>query len=609
MAYSLDNQPCSYGLGALAFIVVLLFALWKFYQYLLPQPIPGIPFNPEALTSILGDVPDLMRDEGGAMDWLLEQSRRHQGPVCQVFLRPFSKPYVLLSDFREAEDIMMRRREWDRSDYSIDLLGGQAPYHHINEKTGPVWKAHRRLIQDLMMPDFLNNVAAPNIYSSTLDLVHLWTAKARLAGGRPFSAEQDVFYASLDAVLEFSFGASFPHRAIPPQRSCIDGLTSADLGSSPEGAVDFPDQAVHQTIQSTLRASEVVGELVDAPFPRLSWWLKSCLPAEAKHVRTRHAYVKEQILRAVDRLESEKAGTDDAWVKSAVDLMMRKEQQLAEKEGRPATYWSPAMRDEVFGFVIGGHDTLSTTILWGLKFLADHPRAQEKLRRDLYRAHAEAFEHKRMPTAEEITKRNTPYLDATIKEILRLSSSIAVLDRQATCDTELLGHHIPKGTIVMMLNRGPSFTEPALSIEESVRSASCQAASSRKREWPRGNESAFLPDRWCEDNRLASGSHNQHCREPQEGHSRDSNDFNASICEPISLAPESSCGPSLPFGLGQRGCYGRKLALLELRIVFTLLIWRFDLGKCPEDLSGYAAVESLTHKPKQCFVSLRRLDQ
>lgn len=346
MTSFLEFGSWGHGFGALPFLVAFAAALLAFYHYLLPKPLPGIPYNPEALKSILGDVPDLMADDRGAMDWLLEQSRRHQGPICQVFLRPFSKPYVLLSDFREAEDIMLRRREWDRSDYSIDLLGGQAPYHHINQKTGPVWKAHRRLLQDLMQPRFLNQVAAPNIYSSTLDLINLWTEKERLSGGRPFSAEKDIFYASLDAVLEFSFGASFPHRAIPPQRDCMEKITFTDLGVTVDGAVKFPDQPLHDTIKATLRASEVVGELVEAPFPRLSWWLKSWMPSEAKNVRIRHQYVKQQILRAVDRLESEKKGTDDAWVKSAVDLMMKREQDIAKKEGRAPIYFSPVMRDE-----------------------------------------------------------------------------------------------------------------------------------------------------------------------------------------------------------------------------------------------------------------------
>lgn len=345
--------------GLTLFLVfAVAFLLSALYSYLLPKPITGIPYNPEAVRCLLGDAPAMMRDERGPMDWLLDQGRRHSGPICQLFLRPFSKPFVLISDFREAQDIMLRRKEWDRSDYSIELLGGQAPYHHINQKTGPVWKAHRRLLQDLMMPAFLHRVAAPNIYASTLDLVKLWTDKERLAHGRPFSAENDIFYASLDSVLEFSFGSAFPHRAIPPQMDLVESHlrlhqqrptpTTPHLPTTCQGAVEFASAPVHDTIEATLHASIAMGDLMDSPFPRLSWWFKSKMPYQAWAIRTRNRYLKEQVTRAVQRMsDNETDLKNETWVRSAVDLMMLRERMFANKEGRRPIYWSPSIRDEV----------------------------------------------------------------------------------------------------------------------------------------------------------------------------------------------------------------------------------------------------------------------
>lgn len=339
-----DKARC--GLEAVA-ALLLLVALCSIYCYILPKPIQGIPYNSEAVRSPLGDVPAVINDKKGVVDWLLDQAHRHNRPICQVFLRPFGRPFVLISDFREAHDIMLRRKEWDRSDFTIELLGGHAPYHHINQKTNQVWKTQRRLLQDLMMPKFLNNVAAPNIYASTLDLVKLWDAKERLAAGRPFSAEKDVFNASLDAVLEFSFGDSFPHRAIPPQARYAQALTSSDVKLGVAGEVEFADQPVHATIEATLHASVAMGELMDAPFPRLSWWIRSKLPTESRQIRLRHGYIKEQVLESMRRMRAETDPSSDAWVRSAVDMMMRRARLVAEKEGRQPVYWSPAIRDEV----------------------------------------------------------------------------------------------------------------------------------------------------------------------------------------------------------------------------------------------------------------------
>lgn len=340
MSLLADHAPAT----ATAAIAAVLFLL--LYRFLLPKPLPGIPYNPEAVSTILGDVPSMMRDERGPMDWLLDQGRRHSGPICQVFLRPFCQPFVLISDFREAQDVMLRRKEWDRSDYSIELLGGLAPFHHINQKTGPVWKAHRRLLQDLMMPGFLHGVAAPNVYASTMDLIQLWTEKESLAAGRPFSAEEDIFHAALDSVLEFSFGESFPHRAIPPQMRHVEKLRPKDVPSK-DGAAEFGKAAVHETIEATLHASDTMGELMDSPFPKLSWWFKSKMPYESWTIRIRNKFLREQVHKAVERLNQEADWGDETWVKSAVDLMMLRERTFAKKDGRQPVYWSPSIRDEV----------------------------------------------------------------------------------------------------------------------------------------------------------------------------------------------------------------------------------------------------------------------
>lgn len=49
---------------------------------------------------------------------------------------------------------------------------------------------------------------------------------------------------------------------------------------------------------------------------------------------------------------------------------------------------------------------------------------------------------------------------------------------------------------------------------------------------------------------------------------------------------------------------GRKLAEMELRIILVLLVWNFEFQPTPAELSGYQAVDKLTHQPRQCFVRL-----
>ncbi len=93
-------------------ITTLVF--YSLYRWLLPKPIPGIAYNPNATKSLLGDAPGMIKEvklTGEFRVWCAKQVKLMNSPICQVFIRPFSKPWVLLADFRESKDILMRRRE------------------------------------------------------------------------------------------------------------------------------------------------------------------------------------------------------------------------------------------------------------------------------------------------------------------------------------------------------------------------------------------------------------------------------------------------------------------------------------------------------------------
>ena len=234
---------------------------------------------------------------------------------------------------------------------------------------------------------------------------------------------------------------------------------------------------------------------------------------------------------------------------------------------------------QIFGNIIAGHDTTSSMLAWMLKFLTDKPSAQSKLRSALYTSYSDAVTERRCPSFVEIASSRIAYLDAVLEESLRLSS-ISVT-REATCDTELLGHHVPKGTVVVLVSNGPSCYSPSFNIDESMRSLTSRAASPRK--WDEGSDmKAFEPERW-----LAKGGNID--TGAVEG------DF------------DPTAGPQLVFGLGTRGCFGKRLAYLEARIITTMIVWNFELLPVPTSLGGYAAVDGVTHRARQCFVRLKNL--
>jgi cytochrome P450 len=138
-------------------------------------------------------------------------------------------------------------------------------------------------------------------------------------------------------------------------------------------------------------------------------------------------------------------------VQSAADLIVSREVSLAKSEGRLPNYDSPVIQDELFGFLEAGHDTTSTTIEWGLKYLADNQVAQTKLRKSLQEAFPTSVSSNETPSGTDIARESIPYLDAVVQEVLRLAGTAGTNVRIATVDTEVLGYFIPKGTDVFLM--------------------------------------------------------------------------------------------------------------------------------------------------------------
>lgn len=106
----------------IAYVALALVALgYALYRSALPKPLPGIPYSQTSSQRLLGDAPDMvehMKVTGTVFDWWTAQGAKLQTPVYQLFLKPFSRPVVVVLDPKEAHDILYRRsKEFDRSRY------------------------------------------------------------------------------------------------------------------------------------------------------------------------------------------------------------------------------------------------------------------------------------------------------------------------------------------------------------------------------------------------------------------------------------------------------------------------------------------------------------
>jgi cytochrome P450 len=507
-------------------------------------------------------------------NWITSQNVKLQSPIIQLFARPFAKPWIVIADFQEAQDIMLRRtKEFDRSNFFGDVFLGLLPENHVSMKTNETFKQHRRWLQDLMTPGFLYQVAAPQIYTAFVDLLKLWEEKSRLAKGRPFLASDDVRRAALDAVWASVFGTDPSNSTIRVQLQRCSSMKTLNLPSNADEVADFPGAPNPPAIQAIETLTDSLETSIKSPLPVIAHWFLRKMPSMRNAYAVKENFIKEEVERTKNRFMAKEG--KDREVRCAMDDILRREMLLSKKEGRVPMFHSRAMYDEIFGFVVAAHDTTATTITWALKFLADNQDVQSRLRSEIRSALADVAAEKRNPTAQEITKMTIPYMDAVMEEIFRCSLTEAVVARTAVVDVEVLGHRIPKGMDVFFMGNGPSVFSPAFQIDDSLRSPSALAAKNRVGTWNPDDMADFKPERWL-------------------------------VEEDGKKVFDAAAGPLLTFGLGPRGCYGRRLAYLELKLVLLLITWNFELQKCPVELSGYAAIDKLTHSPQQCYVRLTK---
>ena len=87
------------------------------------------------------------------------------------------------------------------------------------------------------------------------------------------------------------------------------------------------------------------------------------------------------------------------------------------------------LRDELVTLLVAGHETTATALAWALERLTRHPEALDRL-------------------TEEVRAGDDEYVDAVIRETLRLRPVLPFVGRKLTEPQTLAGHDLPAGTKV-----------------------------------------------------------------------------------------------------------------------------------------------------------------
>lgn len=266
-------------------------------------------------------------------------------------------------------------------------------------------------------------------------------------------------------------------------------------------STDIGDRAVREFGESLPIVLDGIGKRVLDPTGLLE---KMPLPANFRFNRSiasMHAVV-DDIIR---RYRSD--GTDHH------DLLS---QMLLAHDGETDESMTDAqVHDEIISILAAGAETTADTLTWACYLISERPDVQDRIRAEV----ATAADGGPVDVGDILS--GLKYTRQVITETLRIYPTTWILTRRAVEDTELGGHSIPAGSMVLFslyaLHRDPAyFADPEV----------------------------FDPDRWAPENAK---------RVPREAY--------------------------IPFGSGVRGCIGEPFAWAEASVILATLAshWRIRL--------------------------------
>ncbi len=181
-----------------------------------------------------------------------------------------------------------------------------------------------------------------------------------------------------------------------------------------------------------------------------------------------------------------------------------------DDDGEPMT--DRLLRDEVMTLLLAGHETTANALSWCLVRLATAPAIRRRLEREV-----DDVLGNRTPTIEDLPR--LPFVEAVLKETMRLHPPAYLVGRYTLRDLELGDAFLPAGTLVLVniygMHRSPTLYE---------------------------QPDRFMPERFLPANEAAI---------PKRAY--------------------------LPFGTGPRTCVGNHFALLEGRLALAILAQRVRL--------------------------------
>ncbi len=342
------------------------------------------------------------------MKWAVE---RFGEPFTMRF--PMAPPFVMFSDPAAVRDLFTGDPEELRAGEANVLLRTVLGENSLLLLDGARHLRERKL----MLPPFHGE--RMRAYGEAMREATL-RAMARWPAGQAFPIHAEMQAVTLEVILRTVFGIAQGER-LARMRDALVQWT--DRGASPLGtALLLVVPAAHAPrLRDWAEARLELGPL-RLEIGRLAPW--------SPMVRARDAVARLLLGEIAERRRAGGAGDD------VLSMLL----QARDEQGGAMT--DQELHDEMLTLLIAGHETSATTLAWTVHHLTRNPAAMARVREEI-----DAVVGGAPVTPEHVGR--LEWLDAAIKETLRLTPIVPMVARKLARPARIGGHDLPEGVVAL----------------------------------------------------------------------------------------------------------------------------------------------------------------
>ncbi|KUF96010.1 Pectinesterase [Phytophthora nicotianae] len=372
-----------------------------------------VPPMPKSTLPILKSLLDIGGTVDTFHDWLYEQSAEFDNRPWMYHI-PGRPETIVLSSPDTIEDAMSTQGH-------IFLRGpvGQYTSYDIFGKgmiiaDGDQWYYHRKTASHLFSMQMMKEAMESTVHEKLevfLDVLDIYHKR-----GKPFSLKEELLHFTMDVISKIGFGVELN-----------------TLKDSPDRDTD------HEFLEAFDSAG--VGFAVRVQTPIWVWRIKRFLnigweKVFQKDIAKMHNFINKVIMESMQKKAELAAKGEKMDAKDLISLFM--ESNLRESEDMHIEDDDVTiMRDMVMTFIFAGKDTTAHSMSWFVVMMNRYPDVLRKIREEMKEKLPGLFNGEiRVPTQEQV--RNLVYLEAVIKENMRLTPSTGFIARECMKDTTLV---------------------------------------------------------------------------------------------------------------------------------------------------------------------------